>query len=61
MPLKVAAIVKDAENVNQTLAFPAEIDDEVPRVLHNSKRATRPFATETLLPSPSLQPLLRDD
>ena len=46
MPLKVAAIVKDAENVNYALAFAAAIDDEMPGIPRNSKSSARPFAAE---------------
>jgi hypothetical protein len=42
MPLKIAAIVKDAENVDCALAFGAAIYDEVPGVLHKSKDSARP-------------------
>ena len=41
MPLKVAAIVKYAENVNYALAFAAAVDDEMPGILHNSKSSAR--------------------
>ena len=44
---QVAAIVKDAENVDHALAVATPVDDEVPRILHNSKRRSRRFAAET--------------
>jgi hypothetical protein len=46
MPLKISAILKDAENIDYALAFAGAIDDEVPGVLHNSKSGARPVAAE---------------
>ena len=45
--MNIAAIMKDAENVDYALAIAGTIDDEVLEVLHNSKSGVRPFAAET--------------
>jgi hypothetical protein len=43
MPLKVAAIVKNAKNVDYALAFATTVDDEVPGILHNTESRARSF------------------
>jgi hypothetical protein len=43
MPLKVAAIVKNAENVDRALGFASTVNDEVPeilQILHKPKKQT---------------------
>ena len=52
MPLKVAAIVKDTENVNYALAFAAAVNDEMPGIPHNSKSSARPFSAEAQMIRP---------
>ena len=41
VPLKVAAIMKNAKNVDYALAFATTVDDEVPGILHNPEGCAR--------------------
>ena len=52
MTLKVPPVVKDAENVDDILAFAAAIDDEVPGIFYNAKSGTHPVAAETQVIGP---------
>lgn len=47
MTLKVAPVVKNAQNVDDLLAFATAIDEEVPGISHNSKSSSRSAPAET--------------
>ena len=46
MALEVAAIVKNAENVDHAQTIAATVDDEVPGILYNPKSTASPFFAE---------------